>query len=936
MPAGFQQPPVLKLSPDYKVFLNGLSSLPVQSTAAEAQLPPLGNAVHYRDLNSDVAGVNISMSIENSPGTASFTINVPRHQTEARAYLRDGEVAIKPLMEVHVYLRGRFNNQNNQPQYYLAFWGVVATVQEQYSDGMHSISVSCMDILHWWEITKVVTSPTALAALEVPGQNATALSSIYTGLDAHTIIYDLGKITMQNFMLPNTINVTDSKDKGQAVEQFRRETDFMALYWNVRFQAIRNAMRMYGFAGFAACIDGKSVGVNKSDAGASTESGTQPSVGGNIVAGNYVVTVVKTCDNQIQQMFPYKKTAGRDAGQQESQQRSKLEIAKEVANNTHWEFFLDMDGTIVFKPPFFNVDVRCNEASVVRDIDIINYTRTETELGALTSLYVKGRAANEAEPDMAFGGWWIDWPLAMRIGLRHETREEWRLTEASMAKTYAQAELVRHNAMLDTLELTVPGRPELRLGYPIYIEPLDSFYYIYAIDHGIQSGGTFTTTLSLKAKRTRVRDASGKVQRLLAAVQKKKIGQASKAMENQEACPPFNSAIDLLTDIVSRALATSETDVSSAKGKGLAPLAAGNSYNSEAEAEKRKQQEVDDLLADDPCNGAYEESQKNRVIAANTKQQDTSLGRDGNAPGEWVLVENRQVIPASAGSNKLAPTDGSELVDEIQVTDEQGYKLFGPFLYGRFVSLSPDGRMELGTDGEGRQAQLAGAPGEGGQDAALRYMMSPNVGAITLRLGSRVGQMGAGVEGEAFTATRQASEGASQPKGKGLRGLPAGKVSVDDINNCEEGSVAERAGADTPESQQAYGQLRSCMQQGEDPATLDLGMIASADSNDRMQAMTEKEFLAATEALPEPLATAAYQRRYESQMSERAKQRLAALRERRALMDKQKKGGLTQAEASRLKELEAERLSQGGQDRAMFNPFVSQGDQNIARANPFL
>lgn len=921
MPAGFQQPPVLKLSPDYKVFLNGLSSLPVQSTAAEAQLPPLGNAVHYRDLNSDVAGVNISMSIENSPGTASFTINVPRHQTEARAYLRDGEVAIKPLMEVHVYLRGRFNNQNNQPQYYLAFWGVVATVQEQYSDGMHSISVSCMDILHWWEITKVVTSPTALAASQVPNQDVTGLSSIYTGLDAHTIIYDLGKISMQNFMLPNTINVTDSRDKGQAVEQFRRETDFMALYWNVRFQAIRNAMRMYGFAGFAACIDGKSVGVNKPDAGAPTEAGKQPSVHGNIVAGNYVVTVVETCDNQIQQMFPYKKTAGRDAGQQESQQRSKLEIAKEVAGNTHWEFFLDMDGTIVFKPPFFNVDVRCNEASVVRDIDIINYTRTETELGALTSLYVKGRAVNEKEPDMAFGGWWIDWPLAMRIGLRHETREEWRLTEASMAKTYAQAELVRHNAMLDTLELTVPGRPELRLGYPIYIEPLDSFYYIYAIDHGIQSGGTFTTTLSLKAKRTRIRDASGKVQRLLAAVQSKKIGQAFKVMENQESWSPAFDAD--LADIVSRALATSGTDIRSAKGKGIAPLEVGGvsgpPYNSEAEAEKRKQQELDALLASDPCHGAYEESLKNKVIAANAKQQDTSLGRDGNAPGEWVLVENRQVIPAAAGSDKLAPTDGSELVDEIQVTDEQGYKLFGPFLYGRFVSLSPEGRMELATDGEGRQAQLASTPGERGQDAALRYMMNPNVGAITLRLGSRIGQTGAGVGGEAFTATRQASEGASQPKGKGFSNLPAGKVSVDDINNCEAGSVAERKGADAPEAQQQYEQQRNSAQQGEDPKTLDLGMIASADSNDRMQAMSEKEFLAATESLPEPLATAAYQQRYESQMPDRAKKRLAVLRERRALIDKQRKGSLTQVEASRLKELEAQRLSQGDQTQARFD-----------------
>ena len=83
--------------------------------------------------------------------------------------------------------------------------------------------------------------------------------------------------------------------------------------------------------------------------------------------------------------------------------------------------------------------------------------------------------------------------------------------------------------------------------------------------------------------------------------------------------------------------------------------------------------------------------------------------------------------------------------------------------------------------------------------------------------------------------------------------------------------------------------------------------------------MRLNEFQAAAEALPGPLATAAYQRRYESQMPDRAKKRLAVLRERRALMDKQGKGSLTQAEASRLKELEAERLSQGGQAQARFD-----------------
>ena len=875
MPAGFQQPPILKLSPDYKVFISGLSKLPISGAATENQRTPLGRgAVNYRDLNSDIAGVNISMGIESSPGTASFTVNVPRHRTEALAYLRDGEVLIKPMMEVHVYLRGRFNNQDNQPQYYLAFWGVVSTVQEQYSDGTHSLNVSCLDILHWWEITKVVTSPSAVAAAQVPNQEVSALSSIYTQLDAHSIIYDLGKISMQNFMLPNTINVSDAQDGYQSVDQFNREAPFIAQYWRKRFRAIRSSMRLYAFAGFETCSR-RTYGPNKPDNTAQAEGDTeQPgALSEQSTSANYTYTVVKTCENQVEAMHPYKTTEGRSVGQQESQQRSKLEIAREVANNTHWEFFLDMDGTVVFKPPFFNLDVRSNEASVVLDIDIINYTRTETENGAITSMYVTGRAIHQQDPQTNWGGWWIDWPLALTLGLRHDPREEWRIIDPKQCKQFAQAEINKHNAMLETLDLTIPGRPELRLGYPVYIEPLDSFYYVYNIDHTIQSGGSFTTTLSLKGKRTRLRDSTGRIQKLLAAVQKKPATDSQNAVVENETSCPLASAVQVLADSAARAMATSETEVASSKGKGVRNLKAeGNLFSSlagslgltdlaehlsksqAALAEERKQAEADALLESDPCNRHYQEQIVKKVASANEAAKKRRASQDGNSPGDWVFVENYPVIPAAAGSNTLTPVDGSEIVDAIQYTDEQGYKLFGPFLYGRFVSLSSAGRMESTTHESGeRHAEEAAKSGSGGpagagtSDAALRYMINPNVGAITLSLGSAVGRTGAGVGGEAFAATRIGSEAASLPKrsfgtvadpiggsepqapASGSSDLPVGKVSVDTVNNCEAGTSGQKAGPHSPEAQEQYSQLRNCMNRGNKQAESPDQIVQAAD-----------------------------------------------------------------------------------------------------------
>lgn len=820
MPGGFQQASVLKLSPDYKIFLNGLSSLPIQSSKSDPQFAPLTRlGVNSRDLAHDLAGCNISMSIESSPGSADFVFNVPRHRTEALAYIRDGEILIKPMTEVHIYLRGRFNDKDNAPLYYLAFWGIIHTVTESYSDGSHTISCNCFDMLHWWAMTKVTISASNFQGA-MSGADATGMSSIYTSMDAHSIIYDLGKVSMQNFFLPDGINVQGVNDGRNPTDTFNREVTFTALYWQERFKSIRSSMRMFGFAGFDRCHN-KTIGSDQPDANARTEAGTtdkndpvQRHTG-----GNYTMTIVRTCDNQIQSFYPYKTTEGRSAGQQEGQARTKLEIAKEVAANLHWEFFMDMDGTIVFKPPFYNMDVRGNESSIVRDIDIINYSRLETEQGAITSLYVKGRNTPATAPDSVYAGWWIDYPRLLELGLRHDEREEWRLTSPTSARAYAQSELIRHNAMLETMDVTIPGRPELRLGYPIYIEPLDSFYYIYSISHNIQSGGTFTTAISLKGKRTRVRTSSGRVRRLLAAIQKSNANFPQKVGESE----PVFSAVDiaLANSAQARAFAGAAGSVARLpKGKQQTTL---ESVVTDSRFQAIRQRDRNSAFqTSDPCSETYDSKILDKVIAVNANQKDNRATKDGSATGDWTLEEFHPVVPREAGSDTFAPMDESQIPTEMQITDEQGYKLFGPFLFGRFVALNitsvlevarPDGSVDKRHAATLASNVQAGDPTASGDPAAsLRYLINPNVGAIRLGFGSReVSTLGAGALGEGFRAQAALTERAVRPK-RGSRqsviNLNTGKIAVDAVNNCEKGSVAEQAAGDSPEGVKKKANVR--------------------------------------------------------------------------------------------------------------------------------
>lgn len=850
MPAGFQQAPVLKLSPDYKIFINGMDALPTTDSETNDPSEPgtIQNPVTHRSLIHDVAGADITMSIDSVPGTANFTLNVPRHQPEASAYLRGGEITITPMMEVHIYLRGRFNDENNSPLYYLAFWGIISTVQEQYSDGNHSISVQCSDILRWWEITKTMVSPTALQANFMPNMQLNALSTIYTPFTAHSIILDLGKVSMQEFFRPSQVNFGELRDGFKQTDNLNAKAPTIIAYWERRFKVIRSSMRLYGFAGFGQCTSGV-FGPDQADSTAKTDGkkdDSKPTT--KTLSGLKLITKVRTCDDQIQAMLPYKTADARATNQTEGQQRSKLEIAKEVAKNTHWEFFLDPDGTVVFKPPFYNLDVRANEASVIRDIDIINYTRTETEKGALTMLNVTGRISSVLSPSDSApqAGWWIDFFLAGKFGLRHESREEWRLTSASALKYYAQAELVKHNANLQTMDITIPGRPELKMGYPMYIEPLDCFYYLYGITHSIQSGGSFTTTLSLKGKRTRLRRQDGTVRRNLAIVQRplfqastcrSRRGNQSDALSKTPGRLPAFGAFG-------RAIETSLVDLRSGKDKGAKVLPIAKPLLTDDQDQKKDETKDRNNRESQPKTSASKGEpekcskearaavRKLQTVSANQEAKKQRATTDGTALGEWIEVEDFPLVSPAAGSNLDLVASGEDFADAIQVTDDQGYLIFGPYNYGRFIVLNDTGTLEAGdgstvagsNTGGGPagsvdrrhaarliQNMQAGSPKKGDDPVSqLSYLVNPNSGAIRLDLTSMVGKTGAGVGGETFRAKAANSAQAAMPKRPNKEILEnLGRVSVDKLGaQCKPGSSADKVGKDTPEKQKEAADAR--------------------------------------------------------------------------------------------------------------------------------
>jgi hypothetical protein len=98
----------------------------------------------------------------------------------------------------------------------------------------------------------------------------------------------------------------------------------------------------------------------------------------------------------------------------------------------------------------------------------------------------------------------MDVDLCKKYGVRYQEITVNYINDARLAQSVALGQMNLINSKCVTGSITLPGRPEMRLGYPIYIEHRDAFYYVKTINHSFDYGGSYTTTLSLETERKKV------------------------------------------------------------------------------------------------------------------------------------------------------------------------------------------------------------------------------------------------------------------------------------------------------------------------------------------------------------------------------------------------------------------------------------------------
>jgi hypothetical protein len=480
--------PTVVTSPDALVYING-----------EADILGCSKCRRRFDWNRYVTSIQVDLNVDSAPGSASINMTIPRHSVDE--FYFDGNPLITPMMEIEIFAKGYYLVEGI-PQYYPIFWGLVTEVTNAYSGGEHTFSINCADILKWWELCKMNINP---AFTQTTGQGGRSIyGNVFFGMNPYDVIWTLAQQSFGDVVVGTGSLTSLVNEKNPSFQStFRTALGDIMQYWNQRFTKIRSNLMLYGTTGNAV----------RGDLIQSAYQNRKPAFG-----KPFASQIVRQANGNSAAQMDFDptdpsvvafRTQFSQAGQVnfwQSEYQTKLELANAAKEAIGFEFYMDVTGDIVFKPPFYNLDVLSNKPiSWIQDVDVIDWNFSDSEAEVVTQIQLQGNFGGtvdygmpeEATPYTAV----TDYHLLRKYGWRTQTFNSEFMSSPQLMFYVGLDMLDRYNSKRFRGTVSIPMRPELRLGFPVYIAPLDQVWYIQGISHNISFGGRAQTTLTLTAKR---------------------------------------------------------------------------------------------------------------------------------------------------------------------------------------------------------------------------------------------------------------------------------------------------------------------------------------------------------------------------------------------------------------------------------------------------
>ncbi|GAG67991.1 unnamed protein product, partial [marine sediment metagenome] len=402
--------------------------------------------------------------------------------------VRKGRCLFSPMDRLVVFLSRRFQN-TAEPRLIRVFTGLVNSVDDQYGENSAQINIQGEDITKWLRISSVNINPALMQLDELDRQEALKhFTNIFAGWTGAEIVKALCLGRDATFKSEAQRNLVSLRVSGVGVYSLEStpETGFP--------EGASGAHQI--------TYDAKNPQARATVTDLQAQEIFRPSK----------LIIQDPPQYEIEEFTPYKRFFESSWQFWQSEFRTRLDLAREVATATNFVFYADPNGNIHYHQPRFSnthiLGAKEPEIFVLRDDAIVSWTFIETDADVITRLYASteddwhGSMYTEIGQNMA---WYQDDALLVKYGLRIFSVSD-PLIRGGMTQGkqnpdvyyYAKSRIQRINADRLNGSVTVTGRAELVPDHPVYIPSRNMVYYVNSVQHSFQWEGAFTTTVGLK------------------------------------------------------------------------------------------------------------------------------------------------------------------------------------------------------------------------------------------------------------------------------------------------------------------------------------------------------------------------------------------------------------------------------------------------------
>ena len=514
-----QEREIVKTAPDMVVYID---SLPFINNPYLSQGSTNMVAVNFNDY---VTSISTSYSIDSFMPSGAINLSVPNGSKQL--FMAPGGNTIIDIMSaVRIYAKSYFFAADGNTIFRRIFNGLIKSVGLNETPTSLEITIGIVGICRLLEMTQIELSK---ALISDSSSLVTVFRTNQAYLNVYGALYDtfhrdvdfsefLQEAFQQTFM-------EDDRDKLVIQNEY-------ASKWAARLQDLCRDVRLFGWSSNNKSISspvttGATAAQQNSVIASQSGAAPTPLISQTEMSKENAAIIGLLNEYSFDMAISGIKLFG-------NQLVSRLERVRYLVEIMGFEGYQDVDGLIIIKPPLYNLDCTIISNStttaaqtgnvsgenlspatnpyVINMAEILSEDYLEDESAIRkTSMSISLNFADPsglqiaAPTDLTKVTRFTDVNLVRKFGVRQEPAKYCGFLHGDLRATYGfcAAELAKANMGFTTYSVSIPLRPEIRLGFTIYIPHRDMYAYITGIAMSYNVGGQATTSLTCNFARKR-------------------------------------------------------------------------------------------------------------------------------------------------------------------------------------------------------------------------------------------------------------------------------------------------------------------------------------------------------------------------------------------------------------------------------------------------